>query len=133
VLIHEGQLTWQDDGFSLVVDLGKWWKRQTHCPLPLGANAVRLDLGPDLIAKIGRVLRRSIQYGLEHRAAGVQHAMRYGRGIDREQADRFIGMYVNDYTLDLGPAGREGVRQLLSWAMEAGLLPPGKVEVSFVA
>jgi 1,4-dihydroxy-6-naphthoate synthase len=132
VLIHEGQLTYREQGLELVVDLGKWWKRQTHCPLPLGANAVRLDLGEEVVAKIGRVLRRSIEYGLAHRAAGVEHAMKFGRGIDREKADRFIGMYVNDYTLDLGPAGREGVRQLMAWGMEAGMLPVGKVEVSFV-
>ena len=132
VIIHEGQLTWAEEGFRCVVDLGQWWQQQTRGPLPLGANAVRLDLGKPLMQKIGRVLERSIRYGLEHRQAGIDHAMTYARGLERKRADTFIGMYVNDYTLDFGEAGKEGVRQLMRRGMAAGLLPKGPVEPVFV-
>jgi 1,4-dihydroxy-6-naphthoate synthase len=132
VIIHEGQLTWAEEGFQRVVDLGAWWKQETRCPLPLGANAVRLDLGQPLMQKIGRVLERTIRYGLEHRSAGVDHAMTYARGLARDRADQFIGMYVNDYTLDFGDAGKEGVRQLMRRGIAAGLLPKGPVDPVFV-
>src|SRR6185503_542728 len=106
LLIHEGQLTYAQLGLSLVVDLGAWWKKQTTLPLPLGVNVVRLDLGPETCAKVGRVLRRSIEHALAHRKDAVTDALRYGRDLDRAQADRFIGMYVNGLTLDFGERGR---------------------------
>lgn len=122
LLIHEGQLTFQDLGLRLIVDLGEWWQRETGLPLPLGGNAVRRDLGP-LIPEISAILRESIRYGLEHRAEAVRYALRFGRGLDLAQADRFIGMYVNQRTLDYGEDGREAVRLFLRRAHERGLLP----------
>ncbi len=132
LLIHEGQLTYRQQGLTLVVDLGAWWQEQTGLPLPLGVNVVRLDLGEALCRKIGRVLQRSIRYGLEHRREAVQDALRYGRDLDHAQADRFIGMYVNDFTLDFGPRGREGCRLLLARGAERGILPATAGELVFV-
>ena len=123
VLIHEGQLTFSDDGLAAVVDLGRWWKEETGLPLPLGGNVVRRDLGPDRIARISRALSRSIEYGLENREAALDHAMRYARGLDRDKADRFVGMYVNSWTRSYGEAGRRAVQLLLDRAHEAGLTP----------
>jgi 1,4-dihydroxy-6-naphthoate synthase len=132
LLIHEGQLTYRDLGLSLCVDLGAWGKEETGLPLPLGANAVRLDLGAETCRAVGRVLQRSIRYALEHREPAVAHALQWGRDLDRARADRFIGMYVNDFTLDLGPRGRAGVTELLTRGAAAGLVPPGAERPTFV-
>jgi 1,4-dihydroxy-6-naphthoate synthase len=123
LLIHEGQLTFGELGLHLLVDLGEWWFNQTGLPLPLGGNVVRKDLGVEMISKISRHLRASIAYGLEHRKAALDHAMQYARGLDREKADTFVGMYVNDWTLDYGEVGRRAVRELLRRGTEAGVIP----------
>jgi len=123
VVIHEGQLTWRDEGFHLVADLGAVWKEETGLPLPLGGNAVRRDLGPDLIARVSRALGRSIAYALAHREDALTDAMRFARGLPREKADRFVGMYVNDWTRAYGEKGREAVRLFLARGFEAGILP----------
>jgi 1,4-dihydroxy-6-naphthoate synthase len=129
LLIHEGQLTFGDRGLHLVADMGEWWFGETGLPLPLGGNVVRKDLGPELTRKISRHLRDSIAYGLEHRKGALDHAMRYARGLDRGKADTFVGMYVNDWTLDYGPRGREAVRALLDRGVAAGVISkPVKVE-----
>jgi 1,4-dihydroxy-6-naphthoate synthase len=133
LLIHEGQLTYADDGLKKVVDLGEWWADRTGgLPLPLGGNVIRRDLGPAVIGTLSRMLHDSIAYGLEHRAEAVEHAMQFGRGLDRDRTDRFVGMYVNDLTLDYGDRGREAVARLLGDAERAGLLPH-PVKVEFVA
>jgi 1,4-dihydroxy-6-naphthoate synthase len=131
LLIHEGQLTYPDTGLHLWGDLGAWWKAETGLPLPLGGNAVRRDLGPEVIAQIARDLRASIVYGLEHRAPALAHAKQYNRGIGDERTDTFIGMYVNHWTVDYGPRGRRAVQTLLDRAHSAGLIPE-KVEIEFV-
>jgi 1,4-dihydroxy-6-naphthoate synthase len=123
VVIHEGQLTWKEEGFRLVADLGVVWKGETSLPLPLGGNAVRRDLGPELIARVSRGLLRSIEYALLHREDALTDAMRFARGLPREKADRFVGMYVNDWTLSYGERGREAVRRLLARGHAAGVLP----------
>ena len=123
LLIHEGQLTFAEEGLTEIVDLGRWWKGETGLPLPLGGNVVRRDLGPDRIARISRALSRSIEYGLAHRGDALAHAMRYARGLDPEKADRFVGMYVNDWTRGYGPEGRRAVQLLLDRGHQAGLLP----------
>jgi len=131
LLIHEGQLTFAERGLHLLVDLGEWWYTETGLPLPLGGNVVRKDLGPDLTNKISRHLRASIAYGLEHRENALSHAMRYARGLDRAKADTFVGMYVNDWTLDYGPRGREAVRLFLERGVAAGIINR-HVSVEFV-
>jgi 1,4-dihydroxy-6-naphthoate synthase len=131
LLIHEGQLTWKEHGVRRIEDLGAWWKGETGLPLPLGVNAVRRDLDEPLQQRVQRVLRRSIEHGLAHRGEAVRHAMNFGRGIDAATADRFVGMYVNDFTLDLGANGREAARRLLERAATAGLVPRG-VPMDFV-
>jgi 1,4-dihydroxy-6-naphthoate synthase len=131
LLIHEGQLTYADDGFHLWQDLGAWWLEDTGLPLPLGGNVVRRDLGPDLTARIARDLRASIEYGLAHRAPALAHASRYNRGISEERTDRFVGMYVNQWTVDYGARGRAAVTLLLDRAFEAGIIPHA-VKVEFV-
>ncbi len=131
LIIHEGQLTYADRGFRLAVDLGVWWHDTTGLPLPLGANAIRRDLGPAAIHDVNRLLRETIQYGLEHRAEALDYALRFGRDLDRSKADRFVGMYVNDWTLDFGPRGREAVRRLLAEGFAAGVIP-NRVEPEFV-
>jgi 1,4-dihydroxy-6-naphthoate synthase len=125
VLIHEGQLTYADDGLELVQDLGAWWLQETQLPLPLGGNAIRKDLGRERIVELNRILRASIRAGLEHRAEALAHAMLYARGMenDAQRADRFVGMYVNDFTLDYGDRGRAAVRELLRRGADAGILP----------
>jgi 1,4-dihydroxy-6-naphthoate synthase len=132
VLIHEGQLTWKDDGFLLLADLGVVWKEETGLPLPLGGNAVRKDLGAETIGKISRALGASIDYALANREAAVDDAMRYSRGLTKEKTDRFVGMYVNDWTRSYGERGREAVRLFLRRAHEAGALP-ALVEPEWVA
>lgn len=131
LLIHEGQLTYADDGFELWEDLGAWWLAETGLPLPLGGNVVRRDLGPALTAQIARDLRASIEYALAHRAPALAHAGRYNRGIGEEKTDRFVGMYVNQWTVDYGERGRAAVRLLLDRAFEAGIIPH-RVAVEFV-
>ena len=131
LLIHEGQLTFADRGLHLIADLGEWWFQETGLPLPLGGNVVRKDLGVDVIDKISRHLRASIAYGLEHRASALDHAMRYARGLDRGKADTFVGMYVNDWTLDYGDRGRTAVRELLDRGAKAGIVTR-RVDVQFV-
>jgi 1,4-dihydroxy-6-naphthoate synthase len=123
VVIHEGQLTWKDEGFHLVADLGVVWKEETGLPLPLGGNAVRRDLGAELIARVSRALGRSITYALAHREDALTDAMRFARGLPREKADRFVGMYVNDWTRSYGERGREAVRLFLKRGFDAGILP----------
>jgi 1,4-dihydroxy-6-naphthoate synthase len=123
VVIHEGQLTWKEEGYRLVADLGVVWKDETRLPLPLGGNVVRKDLGPELIGRVSRALGRSITYALAHREDALTDAMRFARGLPREKADRFVGMYVNDWTRAYGPRGREAVRLLLARGHEAGVLP----------
>jgi 1,4-dihydroxy-6-naphthoate synthase len=131
LLIHEGQLTYAKHGLHLVVDLGVWWQERTGLPLPLGGNAIRRDLGPAPCREIVGLIKRSIRYSLEHREAAVRYALQFGRGLDLGLADRFVGMYVNEWTLDYGPRGREAVRRLLGDAAIAGLVPDAG-EVDFV-
>jgi 1,4-dihydroxy-6-naphthoate synthase len=131
LIIHEGQLTYVDRGLRLAVDLGKWWHERTDLPLPLGANAIRRDLGPEVIRDVNCLLRESIRYGLEHRQEALEYALRYGRDLDRARADKFVGMYVNDWTLDFGPRGREAVRRLLAEGHTAGVILK-QVEPEFV-
>ncbi len=131
LIIHEGQLTFQNQGLSLVVDLGVWWQEKTSLPLPLGGNVVRRDLGADTIRDISRLLKESIRYSLAHRDAALTYALQYARDMDKGLADRFVGMYVNDWTLDYGPRGREAVRLLLDEAHRAGVIPSA-VNVEFV-
>ena len=132
LLIHEGQLTYADRGLHLWVDLGEWWYGETGLPLPLGGNVVRRDLGEALMRDIARDLKASIQYGLSHRAEALAHATAYSRGLDASRTDRFIGMYVNDYTVDYGATGRRAVAELLSRGHRAGILA-APVDVTFVA
>jgi 1,4-dihydroxy-6-naphthoate synthase len=131
LLIHEGQLTYGDAGLHLWADLGAWWQNETGLPLPLGGNAVRRDLGPEIIAQIARDLRASIVYGLEHREPALAHAKQFNRGIGDERTDTFVGMYVNQWTVDYGPRGREAVQLLLDRAYHAGVIPE-RVAVEFV-
>ena len=132
LIIHEGQLTYAGEGLALSTDLGQWWSAETGgLPLPLGGNAVKKSLGQKTITELSEILYQSIKYGLDHRAAGVEHALPLGRGLDRALADKFIGMYVNDLTLDYGERGKKGVRLFLDRAHEAGLIP-APVELEFV-
>lgn len=128
LLIHEGQLTYADRGLELWLDLGAWWKARTGLPLPLGGNVVRKSLGDALIREVSRDLRRSIVYGLEHRAPALAHAKQYARGLDEERMDTFVGMYVNDYTVDYGVTGRAAVQKLLDEGRAAGLIPGVRAE-----
>lgn len=123
LIIHEGQLTYADSGLNLVVDLGEWWHGETGLPLPLGGNVVRRDLSTATIKTIARHLSDSIEYALSHRHEALDHAMRYARGLDRADADEFVGMYVNDRTRDYGESGRKAVELFLRKGAEAGLIP----------
>ncbi len=131
LLIHEGQLTYADAGLHLWADLGAWWLEDTGLPLPLGGNAVRRDLGPEITAQVARDLRASIVYALEHREPALAHAKQFNRGIGDERTDTFVGMYVNQWTVDYGPRGRRAVQLLLDRAHSAGLIPE-QVVVDFV-
>jgi 1,4-dihydroxy-6-naphthoate synthase len=131
LLIHEGQLTYAQEGFHLIVDLGQWWKAETGLPLPLGGNVIRKDIPPDTRKEVSEILMESIRYGLENRLDGIKHSMPLARGLDLQQADKFIGMYVNDYTLDYGEKGREAIRQFLGRGKAQGILPSA-VELEFV-
>ena len=124
VVIHEGQLTWENEGFSKIVDLGVWWAEETGgMPLPLGGNVIRRDLGEERCARVAALLKESIQYSLDHREAALDYALDYGRGLDREKADRFVGMYVNELTVDYGERGRRAVRDFLDRAANERLIP----------
>jgi 1,4-dihydroxy-6-naphthoate synthase len=131
LIIHEGQLYYGDKGLHKVVDLGEWWFQETGLPLPLGGNVVRKDLGREQVEKIASLLKQSIQYALDHRSEALAYALGFARDLDPSLADRFVGMYVNDWTVDYGPKGREAVRTLLKRAWEAGLAP-GPLDVEFV-
>lgn len=124
LIIHEGQLTYAAEGLHLVADLGEWWAAETGgLPLPLGGNVIRRDLGPDLTRRVSRLLRESIAHGLAHRTEALQHAIGYGRGLDEADTDEFVGMYVNERTLDYGPDGRRAVQLFLDRGFEAGVIP----------
>jgi 1,4-dihydroxy-6-naphthoate synthase len=124
LIIHEGQLTYDKSGLHRIVDLGKWWGKVTGLPLPLGGNAIRRALGPGLMPLVSTALRESIQYGLDHREEALSYAMQFARDLDTSSADKFIGMYVNERTLDYGPDGREAVRRLLDMGHKAGIIGP---------
>lgn len=123
LIIHEGQLTYADSGLHSVVDLGEWWHRETGFPLPLGANALRRDLGEQTCHDVTALLKQSIQYGLDHREEALAYALQYGRDLDANKADKFVGMYVNDWTLDFGEVGRQAVAELLRRGHEVGVIP----------
>ncbi|MDH5643304.1 MAG: ABC transporter substrate-binding protein [Gemmatimonadota bacterium] len=132
LLIHEGQLTYQDKGLHLWLDEGAWWYDQTGgLPLPLGCNVVRRDLGEDFIKKVSRDLRKSITLGLEHRDEALKYALQYSRGLSDDQADKFVGMYVNELTVDYGERGRKAVAELLNRSADAGLIP-ADVPIDFI-
>ena len=123
LIIHEGQLTYKDEGLKCIVDLGKWWYERTDgLPLPLGGNVIRKDLGEKVIKEISQILRESIKYSLEHREEAVEYALKYARGMDKNKADKFIGMYVNDLTIDYGERGRKAVELFLKEAYEKGFI-----------
>jgi 1,4-dihydroxy-6-naphthoate synthase len=131
LLIHEGQLTYKDEGLHLIADMGAWWKDKTGLPLPLGGNVIRKDMPRDLQRKVSRHLRDSIAFGLEHRKNALDHAMRFARGLDRSKADEFVGMYVNDWTLDYGDKGRKAIRLFLDEGVKSGVITR-PVTVEFV-
>ncbi len=129
LIIHEGQLTYQNLGLHLIVDLGVWWHQKTGLPLPLGGNCIRKDLGPAVCQEVTDILKQSIQYSLDHRAEAVEYALQFGRDLDRNLADKFVGMYVNHWTLDYGTVGRQAIDRLLKEGADAGIVPPiGKIE-----
>ncbi|RLS98127.1 MAG: ABC transporter substrate-binding protein [Planctomycetota bacterium] len=123
LIIHEGQLTFQNQGLKLVIDMGVWWYEKTGLPLPLGGNVVRKDLGADIISEASRLIRESIHYGLNHRKEALTYALQYGRDLDTGLADKFVGMYVNDWTVDYGEKGRKAVQLLLNEGHKAGVIP----------
>jgi len=131
LIIHEGQLTYQELGLHLIADTGQLWREETSLPLPLGGNVIRKDIPSDVKRKISRHLRASIAYGLDHRGPALDHAMQYARGLDRSKADEFVGMYVNDWTLDYGNRGREAIRLFLDRGVESGIITR-PVTVEFV-
>ena len=131
LIIHEGQLTFNKAGLHKIVDMGKWWRDQTGLPLPLGGNAIRRDLGPQLMADCCKALRDSIQYALDNREEALQYAMQFARDLDPQLADKFVGMYVNERTLDYGKDGREAIVKLLEMGHAAGIIP-NKPNVEFV-
>jgi len=124
LIIHEGQLTYDKAGLHRVVDLGRWWQRMTGLPLPLGGNAIRRALGPELTSAVTGALKQSIQYALDHREEALSYAMQFARDLDTPTADKFVGMYVNERTLDYGPEGREAVARLLDMGHKAGVIGP---------
>ncbi len=132
LIIHEGQLTYQNQGLVCCVDLGQWWMKKTGLPLPLGGNVIRRDLGPEHVVGVTRKLKESIQFSLDHRPEAVRHALQYARDMNVELADRFVGMYVNNWTLDYGPRGREAVNRLLDEGASLGLIPK-VTPVEFIA
>ncbi len=131
LIIHEGQLTYQQQGFNKLLDLGEWWQQKTGLPLPLGGNAIRRSLGTECIREVARLLKTSIEYGLEHREETLAYALKFGRGLETKLADRFVSMYVNHWTLDYGEKGQQAVQRLLDWGAKEGVLPSG-VKVDFL-
>ncbi len=131
LIIHEGQLTFGGQGLHKVLDLGAWWKGETGLPLPLGGNAVRRDLGPDVMARLTRMVRDTVRYSLEHRPQALEYAMTFARGMETGIADRFVGMWVNEMTLDCGERGRRAIQLLLDRGHEAGVIPQ-RVVADFV-
>ena len=131
LVIHEGQLTFQQHELHQVLDLGEWWKRTTGLPLPLGGNCIRRDLGVEAMTEMAGILKRSIEYSLEHRREAVEYAVQYARNMGTELADRFVGMYVNEWTIDYGETGRRAIRELLQCGHDAGLVP-AVGEIDFV-
>jgi 1,4-dihydroxy-6-naphthoate synthase len=131
LIIHEGQLSYVKSGLHRIVDFGAWWHKQTGLPLPLGGNAIRRSLGPELMSEVGRALKESIQYALDHREEALAYAMQFARDLDNQLADKFVGMYVNERTLDYGADGREAVKRLLTMGYEAGIIPH-RAKVEFV-
>jgi 1,4-dihydroxy-6-naphthoate synthase len=123
LLIHEGQLTYHEEGLHKVIDLGEWWKEKTQLPLPMGGNAIKRSLGEKTMREVSKILRESIQYSLDHRDAALEYAMSFGRGLDKDKADRFVAMWVNELTVDYGDYGKKAVRTFLTAAAEAGILP----------
>jgi 1,4-dihydroxy-6-naphthoate synthase len=132
LIIHEGQLTYDKSGLHRVVDLGKWWQKITGLPLPLGGNAIRRSLGLEIMSEVASALRESIQYALDHREEALAYAMQFARDLDPQLADKFVGMYVNERTLDYGADGREAVRRLLDMGHKAGIIRP-QAKVDFAA
>jgi 1,4-dihydroxy-6-naphthoate synthase len=124
LIIHEGQLTYDRSGLHRIVDLGKWWQKVTGLPLPLGGNVIRRALGPELMSAASQALRDSIQYALDHREEALAYAMQFARDLDTAMADKFVGMYVNERTLDYGADGREAVRRMLEMGHKAGIIGP---------
>jgi 1,4-dihydroxy-6-naphthoate synthase len=131
LIIHEGQLTYREMGLHKVIDLGQWWLKQTGLPLPLGGNVIKRDLGQKLMERIGQDIRKSIQYGLDHREEAMAYAIQFSRGLDIQRIDRFIGMYVNDLTLDYGTEGKQAVRKLFSEAYKKKIIPE-RVSLEFI-
>ena len=131
LIIHEGQLTYGESGMHKIVDLGEWWYQETGLPLPLGGNVIRRDLGNEKMRKVTRLVRQSIQHSLDNRAEALDYAMIYARDMETETADQFVGMYVNEYTIDYGDSGREGVRELLKRGYESGIISQ-PVDIEFV-
>ena len=131
LLIHEGQLTYREMGMHKVLDLGEWWLERTGLPLPLGGNVIKRELGKETIEQVTQDIRKSIQYGLDHREEAMAYAIQFSRGLDSQKADRFIGMYVNELTLDYGLEGREAVRRILDEAHQKGIIP-NPVDLEFV-
>ena len=129
LVIHEGQLTYEKLGFKKVADLGEWFYERTKLPLPLGVDVIRKNLGRDVMRKATKLFKESIVYGLKHRDEALKYALKFGRGIEAAAADKFIGMYVNDYTVDLGRKGKDGLLALQKMGIDAGLLEPAKIEL----
>ncbi len=131
LIIHEGQLTYGESGMHKILDLGEWWYQETGLPLPLGGNVIRRDLGDEKMRKVTHLVRQSIQHSLDNRAEALDYAMIYARDMETKTADRFVGMYVNEYTIDYGDSGREGVRELLKRGYESGIISQ-PVDIEFV-
>lgn len=131
LIIHEGQLTYAKSGLHKVLDLGKWWQDITGLPLPLGGNAIKRELGPELMLEVTNALKASIQYALENRDEALEYAMQFARDLDRRTANRFVSMYVNERTVDYGPDGREAITRFLDMGFRAGVIPQ-KPEVEFI-
>lgn len=129
LIIHEGQLTYEKEGMTLIADMGIWWKGKTGLPLPLGVNVVRKDLGEDVVKDVSRCMRESISAGLNNRPKALAYALQFARGMDVETSDEFVGMYVNGRTLDMGDDGIKSIRLFLQKGVEAGIVPPVNVEV----
>jgi 1,4-dihydroxy-6-naphthoate synthase len=129
LIIHEGQLTYASSGLHKVIDLGQWWRQETRLPLPLGGNAIRRSLGPDVMLTVTKALRESIQHALDHREEALAYAMQFARDLDPQLANRFVSMYVNERTLDYGEDGKQAIRKLLEMGHERGIIPhPAKVD-----